>query len=176
MVFFVSALLNIYRAASLFAHEQTAHSRGHSSGSRHWLPSPDQTIPVGVGMPGHIRQSGPQQHLALSEHCVVGPRACVFSSGKDGEVGNISFIVDTAGCSQADNSGCLDPTQAGTPADKGVQENKPLSDRFFRPSLWQCHCVIRVTDDTVDTDWVTADTLQSPLHSLCPYGRSTLSL
>jgi len=40
---------------------------------------------------------------ALSENSVVGPRASVFSSGKDGEAGDIGFIVDGAGCSQAEN-------------------------------------------------------------------------
>jgi hypothetical protein len=39
----------------------------------------------------------------LSENSVVGPRASVFSPGKDGEAGDIGFIVDAAGCSQADN-------------------------------------------------------------------------
>ncbi len=40
---------------------------------------------------------------ALPEDSVVGPRASVFSSGKDGEAGDIGFIVDAAGCSQAEN-------------------------------------------------------------------------
>jgi len=39
----------------------------------------------------------------LSENSVVGPRASIFSSGKDGEAGDIGFIVDTAGCSQTEN-------------------------------------------------------------------------
>jgi hypothetical protein len=47
---------------------------------------------------------------ALSENSVVGPRASVFSPSKDGEAGDIGFIVDGAGCGQADNSGCLYPT------------------------------------------------------------------
>jgi hypothetical protein len=34
---------------------------------------------------------------ALSENFVVGPRASVFSSGKDGEAGDIGNIVDAAG-------------------------------------------------------------------------------
>ncbi|KPK41640.1 MAG: hypothetical protein AMJ65_09070 [Phycisphaerae bacterium SG8_4] len=49
---------------------------------------------------------------ALSENSVVGPRGSVFSPGKDGEAGDIGFIVDGAGCSQVDNSGCLYPTVA----------------------------------------------------------------
>ncbi|MBL7188569.1 MAG: hypothetical protein ISS70_19770 [Phycisphaerae bacterium] len=40
---------------------------------------------------------------ALSENSVVGPRASGFSPGKDGEAGDIGFIVDAAGCSQAEN-------------------------------------------------------------------------
>jgi hypothetical protein len=41
--------------------------------------------------------------LALSEKSVVGPRASVFLPGKDGEAGDVCFIVDAAGCSQAEN-------------------------------------------------------------------------
>jgi len=40
---------------------------------------------------------------ALSEDSVVGPRASGFSHSKDGEAGDIGFIVDAAGCSQAEN-------------------------------------------------------------------------
>jgi len=43
------------------------------------------------------------QARSLSENSVVGPRASVFSSDKDGEAGDVGFIVDTAGCSQAEN-------------------------------------------------------------------------
>ncbi len=32
---------------------------------------------------------------SLSENSVVGPRASVFSPGKDGEAGDVCFIVDT---------------------------------------------------------------------------------
>ncbi len=32
-----------------------------------------------------------------------GPRASVFSSGKDGEAGDVGFIVDGAGCRQTGN-------------------------------------------------------------------------
>ncbi len=53
----------------------------------------------------------------------------IFSSGKDGEAGDVGFIVDTAGCSQVDNSGCLDPTVAATAADKTIQEKGPLEAR-----------------------------------------------
>ncbi len=40
---------------------------------------------------------------SLPENSVVGPRASVFSPDKDGEAGDVGFIVDTAGCSQAEN-------------------------------------------------------------------------
>jgi hypothetical protein len=36
---------------------------------------------------------------ALSANSIVGPRASGFSLGKDGEAGDIDFIVDAAGCS-----------------------------------------------------------------------------
>src|SRR3989337_2779360 len=36
-------------------------------------------------------------NLALSENCVVGPRASVLWSGKDGEAGDAEYIVDAAG-------------------------------------------------------------------------------
>ena len=32
-----------------------------------------------------------------------GPRASVFLPGKDGEAGDVGFIVDAAGCSQSEN-------------------------------------------------------------------------
>ncbi len=50
---------------------------------------------------------------SLSENSVAGPRASVFSPDKDGdlsaialakaEAGDVGFIVDTAGCRQAEN-------------------------------------------------------------------------
>ncbi|MCH7916760.1 MAG: hypothetical protein IIC50_02105 [Planctomycetes bacterium] len=40
----------------------------------------------------------PAHYKALSENSIVGPRASVFSPGKDGEAGDVGFIVDTAGC------------------------------------------------------------------------------
>jgi hypothetical protein len=46
----------------------------------------------------------------------------IFSPGKDGEAGDVGFIVDTAGCRQADNSGCLDPTVYKTVQEKGLLE------------------------------------------------------
>ena len=58
----------------------------------------------------------------------------IFSPGKDGETGDIGFIVDGAGCSQADNSGCLDPTVAATAADKTTQEKGPLEARSSFPT------------------------------------------
>ena len=68
MVFFVPALFNIYRAVSLFAHEQTAHSRGPSSGPRHWPPSPDHTLPIGISLPGHTEeQKGTSSKSSLNE-------------------------------------------------------------------------------------------------------------
>jgi hypothetical protein len=39
----------------------------------------------------------------LSENSVVGPRASFFSPDKDGEAGDIGFIVDGAGCGQVKN-------------------------------------------------------------------------
>jgi hypothetical protein len=41
--------------------------------------------------------------MSLSENSIVGPRASVFSPDKDGEAGDVGFIVDTAGCRQAEN-------------------------------------------------------------------------
>ena len=57
-----------------------------------------------------------------------------FSPGKDGEAGDVGFIVDTAGCGQADNSGCLDPTVAATAAFKAIQEKEPLEARSSFPT------------------------------------------
>ncbi|MHC4435557.1 MAG: outer membrane protein assembly factor BamB family protein, partial [Planctomycetota bacterium] len=51
-------------------------------------------VPLGVAFIGS---------KALSEKSVVGPRASGFSSDKDGEAGDIGFIVDAAGCRQAEN-------------------------------------------------------------------------
>jgi hypothetical protein len=39
----------------------------------------------------------------LPEKSIVGSRASVFLSDKDGEAGDIGCIVDAAGCSQAKN-------------------------------------------------------------------------
>ena len=58
----------------------------------------------------------------------------IFSPGKDGEAGDIGIVVDGAGCSQADNSGCLDPTVAATAADKKIQEKGPLEARSSFPT------------------------------------------
>jgi len=41
-----------------------------------------------------------------------------------GEAGDVGSIVDTAGCSHADNSGCLDP-----PVNRTAQEKGPLEAR-----------------------------------------------
>ncbi len=62
MVFFAPESFNIYRVSGHSANQQIAHSRSHSSGSRRWPSSPNPSIPVGVDLPGHIRQSGPEQH------------------------------------------------------------------------------------------------------------------
>jgi len=59
------------------------------------------------------------EYWALPENSVVGPRASDFSPGKDGEAGDIGFIVDVRlrrRCSQADNRGCLYPTVAALAA------------------------------------------------------------
>jgi hypothetical protein len=53
----------------------------------------------------------------------------VFSPDKDGEAGDVCFIVDTAGCRQADNSGCLYPTVNKTAKEKG-----PLEARSNTPT------------------------------------------
>ena len=63
-----------------------------------------------------------------------GARASVFSPDKDGEADGIGPIVDAAPDvhrdSQADNSGCLDPTVAAKQLiNRTVQENKPLEAR-----------------------------------------------
>ena len=50
-----------------------------------------------------LRQIFRKACQALSENSLVGPRSSGFSLGKDGEAGDIGFIVDAAGCSQADN-------------------------------------------------------------------------
>ncbi len=52
-------------------------------------------LPAGKVIPASAR--------SLSENSVVGPRASVFSPDKDGEAGDVCFIVDTAGCRQAEN-------------------------------------------------------------------------
>ena len=57
-----------------------------------------------------------------------------FSSGKDGEAGDVGCIVDAAGCTQADNSGCLDPTVAAKAADKTIQEKGPVEARSNSPT------------------------------------------
>jgi len=53
----------------------------------------------------------------------------IFSPGKDGEAGDVGFVVDTAGCSQANNSGCLDP-----PVNETAQEKGPLEARSSSPT------------------------------------------
>ena len=45
----------------------------------------------------------PDKPRSLSENSVVGQRASVFSPDKDGEAGDVCFIVDAAGCRQAEN-------------------------------------------------------------------------
>jgi len=63
-----------------------------------------------------------------------------LSPGKDGEADDVFFIVDTAGCSQADNSGCLDPT-----VNKTVQEKGPLEARSNFPTEPSTYCLISST-------------------------------
>jgi len=53
----------------------------------------------------------------------------IFSPGKDGEAGDVCFIVDAAGYSQTDNSGCLDP-----PVNETAQEKGPLEARSNSPT------------------------------------------
>jgi len=56
-------------------------------------------LPTSV-FPGNI---GDVLLTALSEDSIVGPRASVFLPDKNGEAGDIGFIVDAAGCRQAKN-------------------------------------------------------------------------
>jgi hypothetical protein len=58
---------------------------------------------------------------SLSENSVVGPRASGFSPGKDGEAGDVCFIVDTAGCRQAEDK----PLEA--------RSNSPTGSQGFLP-------------------------------------------
>jgi len=71
----------------------------------------------------------------LASFTCFGQRKPLFSPAKDGEAGDVGFIVDAAGCRQADNSGCLDPTVAAKQLNnKTVQENKPLEARSSFPT------------------------------------------
>ena len=49
-----------------------------------------------------FREQCYQKH-EMSVNSIMGPRASGFLPGKDGEAGDVGFIVDTAGCSQAKN-------------------------------------------------------------------------
>ena len=72
-------------------------------------------------------QSAPGDRATLGVKIPSSARErAILSAGKDGEAGDVGSIVDTAGCSQADNSGCLDPTEAATAADIPIQEKGPL--------------------------------------------------
>jgi len=44
-----------------------------------------------------VRRHDAPTRQALSENSIVGTRASVFSAGKDGEAGDVGFIVDAAG-------------------------------------------------------------------------------
>ena len=54
-----------------------------------------------VGLIGGKELSTKEPAWALSENSVVGTRASVFSPGKDDEAGDVGFIADVAGSSQA---------------------------------------------------------------------------
>ena len=74
-----------------------------------------------------VFQSGDQ---VLSENSVVGPRASVFSPSKDGEAGDIGFIVDAAGCRQAENK----PLEARSSFQtEPSYETRGTSGAFFIP-------------------------------------------
>jgi hypothetical protein len=59
---------------------------------------------------------------SLPENSVVGPRASGFSPGKDGEAGDVGFIVDAVGCSQAENK----PTEARSSSATGSLDASTL--------------------------------------------------
>ena len=58
----------------------------------------------------------------------------IFLPGKDGETGDIGFIVDGAGRGQADNCGCLCPTAAAPAAIKPFKEKGPPEARSSFPT------------------------------------------
>ena len=69
---------------------------------------------------------------ALSENSVVGPRASGFSPGKDGEAGDIGFIVDVRlrrRCSQAENK----PLEARSsfPTEPKLRPESPVSQALL---------------------------------------------
>jgi len=73
-------------------------------------------------------------YMLLARLCRKSPPSArereIFSPGKDGEAVDIGFIVDGAGCSQVDNSGCLDPIVAAKQLNnETVQEKGPLEAR-----------------------------------------------
>ena len=76
------------------------------------------------------RASPQEPRQALSEDSVFGPRASGFSPGKDGEAGDIGFIVDAAGCSQAENK----PLEA-----RSSLQTEPNSSRQSRTELYRLH-------------------------------------
>jgi hypothetical protein len=66
----------------------------------------------------------------LSENSVVGPRASVFSSDKDGEAGDIGCIVDGARCSQTKNEPLEARSSFQTEPGQSAKETKhPISLR-----------------------------------------------
>jgi len=84
-------------------------------------------------------RSLPSIRVHLERFCRKTPSSAreraVFSPGKDGEAGDVCLIVDTAGCSQVDNSGCLDPT-----VNRTVQEKGPLEARSGFPTEPSIDC------------------------------------
>ena len=73
----------------------------------------------------------------------------VFSSGKDGEAGDVGSIVDAAGRSQADNSGCLDP-----PVYEKAQEKGPLEARSAFPTEPLSLCLFRPNHEIILVDFL----------------------
>ena len=80
-------------------------------------------------IPNHPQGFAPDPRLCRKSP-PSGRERPVFSPGKDGEAGDVASIVDTAGRSQADNSGCLAP-----PGNKTVPEKGPLETRATLPTV-----------------------------------------
>jgi len=75
------------------------------------------------------------ESLGVCRRTPSSARERAFLRLADGEAGDVCSIVDTAGCRQADNSGCLDPTVAAKQLiNETVQEKGPLEARSSSPT------------------------------------------